>query len=131
MAPYTITIECKYSEFWRYNLTVTGAVMAEGSRKEWISYSDEVAQVGANLAERPSSYKRPESIVITTDAGDALTLYIYILPHSLPIARVVSECVPFELHVTINHGDDVVYNRRLEVNQWSGDNIEIKVKGGK
>ncbi len=127
MAPYTITIECKYSEFWRYNLAITGAVMAEGERKEWISYLDEVAQVGANFTECPTSYNRPQSIILNTGEGDALTLYIYVLPHSLPITRVTKECGPFELRVSVKHGDEVVYNRRMEVNQWSGDNIELKL----
>ena len=127
MAPYTITIECKYSEFWRYNLSISGAVFASEERKEWINYSDEVAHVGANLSLRPASYTRGERLVVETTEGDALTLYIYILPHSLPITRVVSECSPFELHVSIKHGEEMLYDRRLEINQWSGDNIEIKL----
>ena len=53
--------------------------------------------------------------------------YIYIVPNTLPESRIVADSAPFEVAVSISHGDSVVYNRRLLINQWSGDNIEIKL----
>lgn len=131
MAPYIISIECKYKEFWRYNLIVSGAVMSCGERVGWIGYTDEIAAVGSSLSAPPADYRRAPTAVVKSEEGDALTLYIYIIPHTLPTSRVVSECKPFEISVCISHGEAVVYNRRLEINQWSGDNIEIKIEGDK
>ena len=128
MSPYFITIECSYDEFWRYNLAITGAVMVAGKRVEFLSLLDEVAPVCSDLKVAPKDYNRPTTRLITTKEGEELTLYIYIVPHTLPMSRTVDECKHFELHVNIKHGDVTLYNRRHEINQWSGDNIEIKIK---
>lgn len=127
MSPYTISIECDYREFWRYNLALSGEVLAAGRRVGYIAYSDDVAAVGSELRAAPAGYSRPRRTVVEGAAGDALTLYIYIVPNTLPVSRVVADSAPFELGVSISHGDSVVYNRRLLINQWSGDNIEIKL----
>lgn len=127
MSPYTISIECDYREFWRYNLALSGEVLARGRRVGYIAYSDDVAAVGSELRAAPAGYSRPRRTVVEGASGDALTLYIYIVPNTLPESRVVADSAPFELDVSISHGDRVVYNRRLLINQWSGDNIEIKI----
>ena len=127
MAPYRISIECDYREFWRYNLALSGEVRADGSRVGYIAYTDDVAAVGSQLSSAPAGYKRPRRTVVEGAAGDALTLYIYIVPNTLPKSRIVADSAPFEVVVSISHGDSVVYNRRLLINQWSGDNIEIKL----
>ncbi|MBR6721243.1 MAG: hypothetical protein IKL63_03845 [Alistipes sp.] len=129
MAPYSIIIECNYEEFWRYNLAVSGVVMQSGGRVEFVKHLDEVAAVCSNLEECPKTYNRPKLLQLTTCSGDAITLYIYVIPHTLPLSRTVEECRPFDMRVTIKHGDNTIYNRHHEINQWSGDNIEIKFEG--
>ena len=80
MAPYRISIECDYREFWRYNLALSGEVRADGIRVGYIAYTDDVAAVGSQLSSAPAGYKRPRRTVVEGAAGDALTLYIYIVP---------------------------------------------------
>jgi hypothetical protein len=127
MTPYTIYIECDNEHFWRYNIAVTGEVTQGGQRVEFIKYLDEVAPVGSNLPQRPDNYSRPSRITIDCKAGDALTLYIYVIPHTLPLSREVGTGIDFELRATIRQGNTILYNRHHIVNPWVGNNIEIRL----
>ena len=51
--------------------------------------------------------------------------YIYIIPHTLPMTTDVAEAKPFEMSVEVLHGAEQAYRKRVEVNQWSGENLEI------
>ena len=123
--PFIITLDCAFAEFWRYNLIVHGEVLASGERRNIVKHVDEVAAVGSNICEVPSTYQRAGHLVIDAGEGDSLRLYIYILPHTLPFTDSIGDAKPFELCVSISHGANVVYKHRYEINQWSGDNIEI------
>ena len=125
MQPYTITLECEFSEFWRYNLLVQGEVTRQQERCDVIKHVDIVAPVGSELHSMPADYNRGESLVFHTAAGDALRLYIYILPHTLPRTNSVEGVDPFEFRVIINHNGEQLFKRRYEVDQWSGSNIEV------
>ncbi len=56
-----------------------------------------------------------------------LTLYIYVIPNTLPTERTVDLVKPFTLDVRISRGEEMLYDRHLSINQFSGDNIEIKL----
>ena len=127
MHPYTIEFECSYKELWRYNITITGGVFNHGTKEEFISYSDEVAPVGSKLSSPPKGYSPSRDICLTTASGDSLTLYIYVVPNTIPMSRVVGDAPTFECLVRISHGSDIVYHKIHNINQWSGDNIEIKL----
>jgi hypothetical protein len=126
MQPFKLLVECNFAEFWRYNLFITGATFLSGERTNFIKYVDEVAPVGSNLAEPPRAYSRKPKLELEFENCDAVTLYIYVLPHTMPRTRETNEAKPFELHTTLNRGDEVLYNRRHSIAQWVGDNIEIK-----
>lgn len=126
MATFSLTIECNFAEFWRYNLIVTGAKFLNHERVDMIKHIDNVAPVGSNLAETPAGYARAPKTELTLDGCDALTLYIYVLPHTMPRTRLTDEARPFELHITISRDGETLYNRRHSIAQWVGDNIEIK-----
>ena len=79
MAPFKITFSCSFEEFWRYNLYVTGKVFAGDECVEFISHSDKVADVGAPRESLTNISRRKLPLAITTQDGDSLTLYIYIL----------------------------------------------------
>ena len=125
MHPYIITLESHFSEFWRYNLIVQGEVMHRGTHSADVEYSSIVAPVGSNLKTPPTTYQRGETIVIETLKGDALGLYIYILPHTLPFSQRVADSQPFEFRVEIHQGKESIFKHRYEVDQWSGCNVEI------
>ena len=116
MAPYKIEISSPFRGFSLYTLTLMGEVMAGDSVVEFMKYKREA---GAK--------DMLDSVVVDTKGGDALTLYIYIIPESLPDIEIIEEGEPFELHVVISSGGATTYNRRLSVNRWSGANIEIKL----
>ena len=126
MQPFKLLVECNFAEFWRYNLIITGATYLQGETQNFIKYVDEVAAVGSNLAEMPQGYSRSPKLELEFEGGDAITLYIYVLPHTMPRTRLTNEAKPFELHTTLRRGGDVLYNRRHSIAQWVGDNIEIK-----
>ena len=128
-APFNISIESDYKELWRYNLALIGEVTVAGERVDVVRHLDEVASVGDNLKVAPQGYNPNRNVEIESAEGESLTLYIYVIPHTLPLSRAVEECRPFDMRVTIKHGDNTIYNRHHEINQWSGDNIEIKFEG--
>ena len=49
------------------------------------------------------------------------------MPHTLPITTDVSAAQPFEMSLEIFHGAEQVLRKRIEVNQWSGENIELQI----
>ena len=131
MKGYLVKISCDFEEFWRYNLVVMGSVLSGGEQSELIKYRNDVAAVGDNLLAKPEDYDEGRSRVeLRSTEGvdaDALTLYIYIIPHTLPRTEIVSETKDFEFRVEVLHDDSRVYAHTFEVNQWSGDNIVIRV----
>ncbi len=126
MLPFKLTIECNFAEFWRYNLIITGATYLSGERQCFIKHIDEVAPVGSNLDDMPADYSRGSHLEFEYEGGDAITLYIYVLPHTMPRSRIAYDSRPFEFHTMLSRGEDVLYNRRHSIAQWVGDNIEIK-----
>lgn len=127
MATFNITFSCAYEEFWRYNLYITGKVFASGECVEFIGHSDKVAEIGIPLESKPNVEHRARSLKITTLDGDSLTLYIYVVAHTLPTTNLISEAPPFECVVSVDHGGKRLHHKRYEIDQWSGNNIEIKL----
>ena len=127
MAPYTITLESDFSEFWRFNLLVQGEVLASGERRDMVDFVAEVASVGSDLTAPPADYEPHDKLQLQTLEGDALRLYIYIMPHSMPRTDKIAQAPDFEFCVTIDHGGKRVYHRRHVVSQWSGANIEVSL----
>ena len=131
MKDYLVKISCDFEEFWRYNLVVMGSVLCGGEQAELIKYSSDVAAVGDNLVAKPQGYDESRSRVELRSSdgvkADALTLYIYIIPHTLPATNLVADAADFEFRVEVLHDGVRAYAHTFEVNQWSGDNIVIRV----
>ena len=127
MQPYTIILDSDFSELWRYNIVVMCSVQREGSEVEFLKHSSEIAPVGSELREIPRGYDSCRRVELHSQPADALTLYIYIIPHTLPMTTDVEEAKPFEMSVEVFHGAEQSLRKRIEVNQWSGENIEITV----
>jgi len=129
-APFSISIESDYKELWRYNLALIGEVTTSGKRVDVVRHLDEVASVGDNLKAAPANYNPDRNIVIESAEGESLTLYIYVVAHTIPTEIREGEELFFELRVRISHGGDMIYNRRHSVNTLSGENIEIHIDRG-
>ena len=120
---FHIEVASRYEELWRYNIELTGQTAdSGGSRLEYISASSFVAPVGSKLEAAPE-----RDIGIDTEPAESLTLYIYVIPNTLPTERTVDLVKPFTLDVRISRGEEMLYDRHLSINQFSGDNIEIKL----
>lgn len=129
LKPYTITIDSPAEELWRFNIRVAGEVLANSERTEFVRFTHDVASVGSRHHEIPADYRPMPHIELHTAAGDALTLYIYYIVHSLPEESSVQHGVQREtdVRVSIKHGDEEVYRHHHAANVWSGCNIEIKL----
>ena len=127
MANFTISIESNFYDLWRYNIIVMANVMRDGEQCEVLKHCSEIAPVGAELKSPPEDYNNNRDITLTSTDADALTLYIYIIPHTLPAEQIVRFAPPFELDVKVKHGARIAYKHRYMVNQWSGENISIAV----
>ena len=126
MNPYIITVEGDKNE-WQYNLKIMGEAIADGERVDFLSYSDDVAELGSDIRTAPTNF-RPRGVVrLESHSANALTLYIYSIPHTLPEVQKVEDAVSPELHVIISQGGDVLYNRRHTLNPWTGANIKIEI----
>ena len=129
-APFNISIESDYKELWRYNLALIGEVAVAGERVDVVRHLDEVASVGDNLKVAPQGYNPNRNVEIESADGESLTLYIYVVAHTIPTEVREGEELSFELRVRISHGGDMIYNRRHSVSTLSGENIEIHIDSG-
>lgn len=127
MALLTISIDTDFEEFWRYNLVVMASLKRGDEQVELLKYKDEVAAVGSELVEPPKGYNPNRKVELRCEAAESLTLYIYIIPHTLPATNLVADAADFEFRVEVLHDGVRAYAHTFEVNQWSGDNIVIRV----
>lgn len=128
MALLTITIDTNFDEFWRYNLVVMASIKRDDEQVELLKHMDEIAPIGAELVTPPSNYPADRRVILKGEAADSLTLYIYVIPHTLPPDKYVRFAPPFELNVKVKHGIRNVYTHRHMINQWSGENLTIDIK---
>ena len=127
MERFYIDIKCDFEELWRYNIIAMAGVFVGGEQVDVLKHASEVAPVGAMLSAAPEGYIANRNFSLTSDPAEALTLYIYIIPHTFTKGLVISDVEPFELDVVVRHGTRTVHKHRYEINQWSGENIEIKI----
>ena len=124
MGPFQIYISTSYEDIWKFNVVVMIEVDREGKRIELLKDRIDVAPVGSNLPEPPVGYK-PRNFMFLTDPANVATIYIYIIPHTLPRTRDLEAVDPFELRVEALFDKAPLYAHNFEISPWSGDNIEI------
>ncbi len=103
------------------------SVMQDGEQCEVLKHCSEIAPVGAELQTPPEDYNPDRNILLTSGEADSLTLYIYIIPHTLPKEQIVRFTPPFELDVKVKFGTHIVFKHRYMINQWSGENITATI----
>ena len=127
MAFFTVSIESDFYDLWRYNIVVMASVMRDGEQTEVLKHCSEIAPVGAELQMKPLDYNPDRAIHLQSGEADALTLYIYIIPHTLPTEYLVRLAPPFELDVKVKYGTRIAFKHRYMINQWSGENISVSI----
>ena len=129
---FTISLQCRDAELWRYNIVVTcGCVDEVGERNNFVSKENFVAAVGSNLTAAPNGIESHNRLTLTTSPCDSIVAYIYLIPHSLPPTRDVEEYAPFDLRIKVSADDSVIYDTDHKINQWSGCSIELKLPQAK
>ena len=125
---FKVEISSDFEEFWCYNVAVTcGCFDEEERRVGFASADDAIAPVGSNLKKAPSDYPAKRLDRFETEECHHLLMYIYIIPHTIPIDRVIDEHKPFPLKVRVSRGGKVVTTQTLPVNRWSGASLELRV----
>lgn len=125
---FNIEVSCSYPEFWRYNVALMcGCFNREDERTGFASSEDTVADVGANLSIPPKNYPAHRISTLETPPCDHIVLYVYIIPHTLPAGRDVSDTQPFPIAIRILAPDGTQIRHVYQINQWSGASIELKV----
>ncbi len=124
---FKVEISSDFERFWCYNILVTcGCFDAEGQQIGFASADDTVAPIGSNLEQVPSGY--PVRRVVRFDAPecDHLQMYVYVIPHTVPLGRDVDEENFYALDVKISRAGEVVQKCRLSVNRWAGGSFEVR-----
>ena len=126
MAPFDIFISSSHEEFWKFNVVVMVDVDREGRHIQLFKERKYVAPVGSFINEPPVGYK-PRDFRFHTDPANVVTIYIYLIPHTLPRTRDLEAVEPVELRVEALFNDSPLYAHTFEISPWSGDNIEIEL----
>ena len=123
---FKVEISSDFDEFWCYNILVTcGCFDVEGRQVGFASADDTIAPVGSNLDRKPSDYPSKRVVKFETSECDHLHMYIYVIPHTIPLNRDVDESTPYMLNVKISRAGEVVLKRKFSVNRWSGASLEV------
>ena len=107
-----------------------GGFDAAEQRTGFASAASEVADVGANLTERPADISPARTVKLTTEPCDHLVLYIYVIPHTLPRGNDIDATAPFENEIRIACDGRRSLTEKRRINQWSGASIEMRVAHG-
>ena len=67
-------------------------------------------------------------LVLETPPCDHAILYIYVVPHALPESNDIDATKPFALDLQIACDGEPLRNERLQINQWSGISLELRLE---
>jgi len=128
MSRFKTSVSSSFKELWRYNITlVCELCSADGERVEYKAEESIVAPVGSNLQSTPADYPKSRTVIVESGDGDYLNILIYVVPNTLPTTNEIYNTKPFPLIVKVENEDKVALNQVFEINQWSGDNITLRV----
>lgn len=125
---FRIELTSDSPQWWRFNVALMGGCFGDdGARTGFASAEDTVAEVGSALGAPPSDYPSPRSSVLVLPSCRQVDLFVYVIPHTLPLDREVEACVPFEADLRVCYGGSPILSRKLQVNQWSGASAELRI----
>lgn len=123
---FEIEVWSASKDFWRYNITLLcGCFDAAGSRTGIVSAERRRTDAEQRSQAAPGTRAADEPLKLVTEPCDRITLYVYLVPHTLPESRDIYESPPFEFHVRVTGGGRTLYDCDLPVNQWSGASAAI------
>lgn len=123
-ATYSITLTTNFDEWERYNLFMMGSCRSDDGGDSGFIHLISRGNTNSNtFTPSPAARRR---LQLDTPVCDAFDLYIYIVANTLPASRIISQCPPFEVQVTITTDGREVYANTHAVNQWGGATIFIE-----
>lgn len=126
---FTIGVSSSFEGWWRYNVALMcGCFDQANNRTGFATAQSHIAEVGANLAERPAEAVPARTVTLRTPECNHLVLYLYIIPHTLPTGKDVASTLPFEIEIIISHNGKTLRTEKRQINQWSGASVEMKVQ---
>lgn len=123
-ATYSISLTTNFDEWERYNLFMMGSCRStDGTKSEYVHLISKGTTNGNSFVPSPAARR-----TLTLDTPDCASfdLYIYIVANTLPASRIISQCPPFEVQVSITANGREVYTKTHSVNQWGGATIYIE-----
>lgn len=125
---YKVEVTSTFEGWWRYNVALmAGCFDARDRRTGFARGESHIASVGANLREIPLGVNPAHTATLETEPCDHLTLYIYVIPHTLPADNEIDATRPFDIRVKITCGDRLISRQEIAINQWSGASIEQQI----
>ena len=125
---FRVEITSDYDEFWRYNIMLTcGCFDESDNRIGFVSAEDIVAPVGSKLKCKPKDYPQKRVAGFGTMPCDHLFMYLYVIPHTAPVGRVMDDHESYTLNVRIAYNGRLVKHIQHSANMWSGATLEVKV----
>ncbi len=114
-----------FDKWWRYNVTlVCECFDSLDNRIELTSHESHLANVGEAFDMSRMSETKDRVVTLNTVPCRSIHLYVYIIPHTLPVGRKVDATKPFNVELNIKCEGTLVANETLLVNQWSGASVE-------
>lgn len=127
---YRIELKCNFEELWRYNSVITCGGYDATREQLYVSSVERMTSSefhsGATVSLNPpmdQSYREP--LLLECDDAESIEIHIYIVPHTLPLDRIIDNSPPFIATVTVVRGDEHIYSEDIEVNQWGGVSLKL------
>lgn len=128
---FGIEVSSHYAEWWRFNVAIAcGCFDEAGKRIDFVSAEDRIVPVGSEQSVPPEGWQGAgrRRISVHTAACDHIVMYIYLIPHTLPVTNEVDAAQPFDIRVKITYGGRSVGDMPYRINAWSGSSLEIKLR---
>lgn len=117
----TITLSCNHPEWWRFNASLQAeSLNAHDERIAVDALTQEIANVGDNLREKPSNCPVKSKLEMGLAKGETLHLYLNIIPHSLPTERSIQAEKGLNVRLVVRCGTTTLLDEKIALNAWSG-----------
>lgn len=131
MRRYRVEIDSSDKSWWRVNVLIyAAATNAKGEQTDFASVNDKVCNPTGdpfkfNSKPERSPQKRTTRLECSTE--DNLTLYLNVVPHTLPEHRKTPAKNRYVAHLNVWCDDKLILKEDLSVDGWGGMSRIIKL----
>lgn len=125
-----IELLCRHASWWRCNVELFCAAFdAAEQRIGFSSARSQIAPAGSELRKPPAGVAVPASLALEAPRCDHALLFLYVIPHSLPLDNRIEASEPFELQLRIDVAGRPPQTERIRVNAWGGASVRLRIDG--